>query len=229
MWQRFGARGVGGVIGVGRYGRQQRGHRFCVWAGTSDPAPGRALYCRKCKGFRRMLNHVAKVSGAWCRWCRWCRSIAWYGRQATQPSFSACGRERPGPPAPRRDLCIARNTGFQAHAQPCGKGFRRVVSVVSVVTVALAGGKQHSHLLLCCCIRTFVIISPMVHQQKKRKKRLLQASPQIHRQDAASSAAICARTHSSAALKACRWVMAVSVRWRQSRISLPKKGKPTLP
>jgi hypothetical protein len=106
-----------------------------------------------------------------------------------------------------------------------------VVSVVSVVTVNCMVRVANSTAIyfLCCCIRTFVIISPMDHQQKKRKKRLLQASPQIHRQDAASSATICARTHSSAALKACRWVMAVSVRWRQSRISLPKKGKPTLP
>jgi hypothetical protein len=36
----------------------------------------------------------------------------------------------------------------------------------------------------CCCIRTIVIMGPMDHQKKKRKKKLLQASPQIHRQNA---------------------------------------------
>ena len=44
-----------------------------------------------------------------------------------------------------------------------------------------------------------------------------------------SSAFICAVTASSAAKKACFWVMAFSVRFRQSSISSPKYGKPTLP
>lgn len=39
----------------------------------------------------------------------------------------------------------------------------------------------------------------------------------------------CAWRHSSAARKACSWVIAFSVRFRQSRMSWPKKGKPTSP
>ena len=42
------------------------------------------------------------------------------------------------------------------------------------------------------------------------------------------NACICALTQSSAALKACSCVMAFSVRFKESRINSPKKGKPTV-
>lgn len=53
-------------------------------------------------------------------------------------------------------------------------------------------------------------------------------APGMHRQ-VRRRAAICARRHNSAALNACVWVIAFSVRFRQSRMSSPKKRMPTLP
>jgi hypothetical protein len=51
----------------------------------------------------------------------------------------------------------------------------------------------------------------------------------IIRAQAIRRAASCARRQSSAALNTCAWVIAFSVRLRQSRINSPKKRKPTWP